>query len=514
MKFWKKAAAVIVAAAVALSGTAFAENSAGTEAQAETSVLDISERPETTIIDPDGESGVPESGVDLSDSEYTAVDISGFTEWDGKTKMEAGTNYYISKTVKLHKNFSVPEGSTFVVCSGAQLLVYKGYSFGVRGKLIAEPKSTVTISGKYTTYSQASTEIYGKFAATKSSAVNILSDFIIRHDATATVSGTMNVYKDGVFLNYGSVSLTAASTTKITGELQSAVDGRLMIKGYIGITINGRATVSGYFSLTGEFVNSGVFIFESTARYYKSKSARFAVSKSSRLIDYRLGPDAKPTTPNFASTTDVGIKGIDVSYAQGAIDWKAVKASGVEFAMIRASRGYISPEKPMAEDVTFKYNVTEANAAGLKVGVYHYLYASTVSEARKEAKFFLKTIAPYKITYPVVLDVEEMYQAELGKKKITNIVKAFLEEISAAGYYAMLYSNKAWLTNYLDMSQLQGYDIWLAQWNAVPTYEGDFGMWQYSCKGIVSGINGYVDLNISYRNYTKIIRDGKYNNLY
>ena len=113
----------------------------------------------------------------------------------------------------------------------------------------------------------------------------------------------------------------------------------------------------------------------------------------------------------------------------------------------------------------------------------------------------------------MVLDIEEQSQAKLGKSQVTKIVKAFLDEVNAAGYYAMLYSNKTWLTQYLDMSQLSGYEVWLAQWNTVPTYKGDFGMWQYSCKGIVSGIDGYVDLNLSYKNYAKIIKKGGYNHL-
>lgn len=510
MKFFKKAAALFLAAAFSLSISAFAETA---ESNVETSIIDIDNSPETEIIDPvdDVESQLPESGVDLSDTEYQPVDISGYTEWDGKTKMVSGVNYYISKTTKLRKNFSVPENSSLIICSGAELVIYKGFGFGVHGRLLIEPNAKLTVSGTYTEYAQASTEVYGEFAATKSSNIKILSEFIVRHGGKAVVSGTMYIYKDGMYLNYGTTSLTAASTTKITGEMQSAADGRLTIKGYIGITINGRATVAGYFSLTGEFVNSGVFIFENTAKFYKSRAAHFAVSKSSRLIDYRYGTDTKPNG-DFGSTTDVGAKGIDVSYAQGAVDWNAVKASGVEFAMIRASRGAVGT-KPMAVDTTFDYNITQATAAGLKVGVYHYLYADTVSEAKKEAKFFLKTIAPYKITYPVVLDVEEQYQADLGKKKLTSIVKAFLDEVSAAGYYTMIYANKAWLTNYLDMSKLSDYDVWLAQWNTVPTYAGDFGMWQYSSKGIVSGINGYVDLNLSYKNYTKIIKEGNYNNL-
>lgn len=99
--------------------------------------------------------------------------------------------------------------------------------------------------------------------------------------------------------------------------------------------------------------------------------------------------------------------------------------------MLRASRGPVSSTRPASEDTTFKRNITEAAEAGIKVGVYHYLYAHTVSEAKQEAKFFIKTISPYQITYPVVLDVEEQSQANLGKSALTKIVKAFLDEVNA-----------------------------------------------------------------------------------
>ncbi len=540
MTIIKKITALIAAGALSLGciTTAFAENEIIPEVppNSETIIIDpntdeTAERAETGESAESAESkessesaessetgeSRPDNNVDLSDTEYTPIDISGYTEWNGKTPMEAGKNYYISSSAKVSKKFSVPEGSTLVVCSGAELLIYKDNAFGVRGTLIAEPDSKITVSGTLTVYAGAGLDVYGAFNTTVSSTIRVLSEMVIRHGAKAQISGLMNIYADGMFLNYGQTILTANSKTVITGEMQTPVDGRLICKGYLGITISGRSTQAGYFSLTGEFVNSGVLIFESTVKFYKAKSARFAISKSSRMIDYRYGTsygsgDKKPDN-EMGETTDIGAKGIDVSYAQGAIDWAKVKASGVDFAMIRASRGEVNSSRPIAQDVTFEYNITQAAANGIKVGVYHYLYASTVTEARKEARFFLKTIAPYKITYPVVLDIEEQYQANLGKSRITKIVKAFLDEISAAGYYAMIYSNKTWLTDYLDMSKLTDYDVWLAQWNTVPTYEGDFGIWQYSSKGVVSGIDGYVDLNISYKDYTSIIRKGNYNKL-
>lgn len=475
---------------------------------------------ETTIIDPDETiSGKPDSVLDVSNHIYSEKDTSGWTEWDGKTKMQSGVNYYISKDTKLRGNFGVPAGSRLLIKSGARLVVYTERSLNVRGILTIEPGAELMTSGTLTVFESAGLENFGSFKASVSALVRIAGDFINRSTGSMIASTSVNVYKNGTLLNYGELSLTTSADMVVTGDFQTSETGRLLCHGSLSVTINGRTTQAGYFSLTGSVVNSGVFVFEKTVRYYKSKAARFAVSKSSRLIDYRysngtfVNPDPGDDDNTSEDTTDSGIKGIDVSYAQGAIDWQKVKASGVEFAMLRASRGPVSSTRPASEDTTFKRNITEAAEAGIKVGVYHYLYAHTVSEAKQEAKFFIKTISPYQITYPVVLDVEEQSQANLGKSALTKIVKAFLDEVNAAGYYGMLYSNKSWLTTYLDMSKLTGYEVWLAQWNTVPTYTGDFGMWQYTCKGIVSGIDGYVDLNLSYKNYAKIIKKGGYNHL-
>lgn len=499
------------------SGTSVADTTSDTG----TSVIDTGNT-ETTIVDPDeGDTSkdTNRSTLSVADEQYSEIDLSGYILWDGKTKMESGTNYYINSKVAPKMNFTVPKDSRLIIAAGGRLVVYKGRSLNVRGIITVEPDAELIASGTVTVYKKAGIENYGALKGSVSSAYRISGDLINRSTGKLTLSGTVSVYKTGVLLNYGQTTFTTSSKVKVTGDFQTTETGRLICSGYFAVTINGRSTQAGYFSLTGEVVNSGVFVFERTVRYYKSKSAKFSVSKSSRLIDYRYRdastqvPDVDEGEEDSEEVTDTGIKGIDVSYAQGAIDWEKVKASGVEFVMIRASRGPVSSSRPAAEDTTFEYNITEATKAGLKVGVYHYLYASSVAEAKEEAQFFIKTISPYKITYPVVLDIEEQSQAKLGKSKVTKIVKAFLEEVSAAGYYAMLYSNKTWLTQYLDMSQLSDYEVWLAQWNTVPTYKGDFGMWQYSCKGIVSGIDGYVDLNLSYKNYAKIIKKGGYNNL-
>ncbi|MBS7369452.1 MAG: glycoside hydrolase family 25 protein [Oscillospiraceae bacterium] len=525
-KFIGRALAVFTAAAMVLNMCAFAEQPETTIIDAgdkpettvidagdktETTVIDAGDKPETVIIDDGEESHLPESGIDLSDIEYTQADLSDYIEWDGKTKLSAGKSYYITKKTAPRADFTIPTGAKLLVREGAELVLYKGKMLHVLGSLVVEPNAKLTLSGTFTAYGGSGVEIYGSVVSTKSSLVRIASEFVIRSSGRGIFSGTTNVHNNGLFLGYGTATFSASSRTVVTGQFQIPENAKLYMKGYLGVTINGKGTAAGYFSLSGEFVNSGVFIFESTAKFYKTASARFAVSKSSRLIDYREGSGSfgKPAVPG----SSVSKKGIDVSYAQGAVDWAEVRASGIEFAMIRASRGAVSDKKPMAKDVTFDYNITQAQLCGINVGVYHYLYATTVEEAREEAKFFLSVIEPYKITYPVVLDIEEEYQAALGIEAVTAIARAFLDEVSAAGYYAMIYANKAWLTTRLDMRLLSDYDVWLAQWHTVPTYTGSFGMWQYSSKGIVSGINGYVDLNISYKDYAKIIREGKYNNL-
>ena len=212
--------------------------------------------------------------------------------------------------------------------------------------------------------------------------------------------------------------------------------------------------------------------------------------------------------PDFTNTEAEISNGIDVSKWQANIDWKAVSGAGIDFAIIRAGRGDLGSGCKM--DDYFVQNIKGATANGIDVGVYFYSYATTVEEAKAEAKFLLKIIKDYKITYPVILDMEE----EMGQADVTAMIDAFFKEIMNAGYYPMFYSYKSWIETYLDMRILDKYAVWLAQTNvSSPTYEGGFYIWQYSHTGKVDGINGYVDLNISYRDFPKLFQQYRINNL-
>lgn len=204
-------------------------------------------------------------------------------------------------------------------------------------------------------------------------------------------------------------------------------------------------------------------------------------------------------------------KGIDVSKWQGDINWKKVSTSGIDFAMIRSSFGSTDV------DIKLKQNVKGCEKYGIPYGFYHYTYARSVSEAKKEAKFFLKTIRKYSPEYPVVLDIEESFYNSMSRKEVTNIITAFMEELENAGYFAMIYSGAKFLTDNTYIEQLTAYDIWVACWGdeerLISNYDYHYGMWQYSSTGKVKGIDGEVDLNYAFKDYPHRIHSNGLNNL-
>lgn len=203
-------------------------------------------------------------------------------------------------------------------------------------------------------------------------------------------------------------------------------------------------------------------------------------------------------------------RGIDVSEWQKTIDWEKVKAAGIDFAMIKAGSGRnrIDPQ--------FKYNISECNRLGIPCGVYWFSYAYTEELARNEAKYCLAAIAPYKLDYPVAYDFEydsvdnaEKVGVKITKEMASSFARAFLGDIEAAKYYAMLYTNADYLSRYFDAELAKRYDVWLAKWpanpdpNKKPPEAG--GIWQYSNTGSVDGISVRVDLDAAYYDYPGII---------
>lgn len=198
--------------------------------------------------------------------------------------------------------------------------------------------------------------------------------------------------------------------------------------------------------------------------------------------------------------------GVDVSAHQGEVDWAQVRASGVEFAMLRAGlHGYGVNVDVIVEDQYFQANIEGALAAGLKVGVYFFSQAINAEEAAEEARAVLEWIEPYEITYPVAFDWENIPHAQartdgVEPETVTECAKTFCKIIRDAGYTAMLYSNRNQTYQVIDLEQLGEYQFWLASYHTVPDFPYRFQMWQYGT-GTVPGIATEVDLNLCLVDY-------------
>ena len=203
-------------------------------------------------------------------------------------------------------------------------------------------------------------------------------------------------------------------------------------------------------------------------------------------------------------------KGIDVSYHNGTIDWKRVKQSEVEYAIIRC--GYGTNDKSQ-DDKKWEENVKGCTDNNIPYGVYLYSYADTVEKASSEADHAIRLLQGKKLKYPVYYDLEEdKLRDKISKKTIADIAQTFCDKLSAKGYTVGIYANKDWFTNYLTDSRFNNWTKWVAQYNTVCNYQGKYDMWQCSSTGRVPGISGNVDLNYSYRPFENSYGGGNTNN--
>lgn len=199
--------------------------------------------------------------------------------------------------------------------------------------------------------------------------------------------------------------------------------------------------------------------------------------------------------------------GADISKYNDYVDFVALKKAGIDFVMIRVGvRGYGTGQLML--DEYFSDNIKRADDAGLNIGLYFFSQAVTEEEAIEEANMVLENIGDYKISYPIVFDMETIVGDtsridNLSREEKTNIAKAFMDTIEDAGYKPMLYGNKEWLIKKIDLSKLTSYDVWLSQPGDLPDYPYQFTMWQYSTTAIVDGIAGYANLNISFIDYSE-----------
>ena len=185
---------------------------------------------------------------------------------------------------------------------------------------------------------------------------------------------------------------------------------------------------------------------------------------------------------------------------------KKIGESDIEFAIIRAGYGKFASQK----DPRFDENMRNAQAEGINCGTYWYSYALTVEDAYKEAEVCYEIIKNYDFNFPIYYDVEDPSQTGLSATQISAIIEAFCTTLQSKGCYVGIYSYANFLTTHVLTSVLEKYDVWVAHFGISAPAFADYGIWQYTSSGNISGINGSVDLNYSYINYPYIISPETY----
>lgn len=194
-------------------------------------------------------------------------------------------------------------------------------------------------------------------------------------------------------------------------------------------------------------------------------------------------------------------KGVDVSAFQGDIDWQQVKASGIDFAIIRLGyRGYGKAGK-MVEDEYVQDNLTEAREVGLPIGAYFFSQALNIKEVDEEIAFMLEILGDHELDLPIILDweipgVEDPRTKNMDARTLTEIQRYFCKEMTEKGFDPMIYFNWHQANNLYYLSELEDYDFWLAFYQDRMTFPYKVEMWQYTDQGKVPGIPGNVDLNV------------------
>ncbi len=326
------------------------------------------------------------------------------------------------------------------------------------------------------------------------SVVLLIRNATLQRQEDAVRSELEAINSEGYYTSYEAQKLVEEASKEAEEKTRNSI--RQMIQEKLE---NGEGTTSAIRSLFPDQI-----VVANQGRYYFFPITDAIEHHGFGPEDFDYGDDGYLTYVGDDSTVESRI-GVDVSRFQGEIDWEQVAGAGIDFAMVRAGfRG--TTEGKLLQDDYFIDNVEGATANGIDVGVYFYSQAINEDEAREEVQIILGLIEPYKITYPVVIDVE---YAESDKARTANlttdeyeaVVKVFCEAVKKAGYTPMIYGNVTSYTLLMDAVDVDDYDIWVAYYGLPLYYPYHFDIWQYSKSGRVDGIDGDVDLNICITDY-------------
>lgn len=433
---------------------------------------------------------------------FSAVAAAPESEWDGVSVMGNNKSYLLSSSAEISGVVIIPADTTLTVMDGGEiniaedgvLLINGGLNTGEgcpinsRGRLIVAESGTLSVFGDLTCEENSVTEISGLTQIQPLSNVKLCSETILSETGAVICGGNIFIEKNASLSQTGKLYLSDNSEFIIRGAYELKDKGLLDSLG--GIAVMRR----GSFSVNGE-----MYLHENSSY---SPAGKVEISENAVVTDLSIHADFKMYTPLvLEQEEETVLRGIDVSWVQGDIDWDKAAKSGIDFAIIRAGRGDIDGEGPKT-DTHFYRNITGALRNNLQVGVYFYSYAETIEDAEREAEYLLEIIKNYEISFPVILDMEEI---PADSANVSELIDAFLGTVADAGYFPMIYSYKFWFEYHIDDEITDKYAAWVAQiGDDEPETDFDYYIWQYTHDGKVNGIEGAVDYNIAYRDFRSI----------
>ena len=226
--------------------------------------------------------------------------------------------------------------------------------------------------------------------------------------------------------------------------------------------------------------------------------------KTEKPAEVQPQQPAQTAAPKFRDLTEPF--GIDVSYAQGKIDWDKI-ADQIDFAIIQCGYGQ---DRTSQDDKHFKRNIDACERLGIPYGIYLYSYAKNTTMADGEAKHAIRLAKGCQLSLPVYYDLEE---ASLGNVAASNM-RVFGMAIERAGYWAGVYSGEYYYNAHL--SSVKDYTKWIARYGSNSGKPGtkpnvsNIAIWHYSSRGKLPGITGYVDVNVAFTDLIKAVTGKDY----
>lgn len=443
---------------------------------------------------------------------FSAVSALPEARWNGSDTLRSNRSYVVDSRVVIEQDAVVPAETVLTLTENAELIISENASLTVNGGVNLQQGSVLACDGSITVSGSGTLSMYGKAYLQENSFMLVSGALNVRAGGLLQAASRSSVDTGGVITVGGDLQITREGSVVNLGKIYTERSGEIISGGDILLEDGSLFDSAGHLTLERK---GNIFVFgEMTLREGSTltEAGRIIESQGGVFTDLSVHTDLSIfTTEILQSEDEVLLRGIDVSWVQGNIDWAAVAESGIDFVMIRAGRGDIDDTGCKA-DTHFIQNIQEASKYDIDIGVYFYSYAETISQAEEEAYFLLDLIKGYDLTFPVVVDMEE----ETRRIDLTDVAEAFIEVVSGGGYYPMLYSYQSRLESHFSDSLKSTYALWVARIDSPdsrPETDFDYYIWQYSHEGKINGIEGNVDFNIAFRDFPDILKDYELNGM-